>query len=283
MKKIYKQTVGITGSSGILGSHFIKKYRKKFNFKIFNKRLEKKRDIEDWIKKNKNINIFIHMGAIASINQAAKYPKKTFSVNSKASIQFLKLIKKNNLKKLKYFLFISTSHIYKPSFNPLSEISKKKPANVYGKSKLKVENYILKNKKNFNFKIGIARIFNFYSKKQKKGFFIPDIIKKISFRKREIYFKKINTFRDYIDLNDICEILYFMISKKINKPLNVGSGERINLLNIIDIIKNKLKSSTIIKFEMKKYPGLISNIRLLRKFGYKKKINNFYKIDLNKI
>ena len=43
--------------------------------------------------------------------------------------------------------------------------------------------------------------------------------------------------RDYIDLNQLCEILYFMLSKEISKAVNVGSGNRLNLINLIKQIK----------------------------------------------
>ena len=80
------------------------------------------------------------MAAIASISEASKSPKKTYLVNSLSSIRLLKLLKKLNLSHLKYFLFLSSSHVYKPSFNPIAENFKKLPANIYGNSKLKVEN-----------------------------------------------------------------------------------------------------------------------------------------------
>ena len=275
MKKVYKEIVGITGASGILGKYFIKKYKNKFDFRIFKKRIEKNKDVEFWIKKNKNIKIFIHMAAIASISEASKSTKKTYLINTLSSIKLLKLIKRLNLSHLKYFLFISSSHVYKPSFNPISENSKKLPASIYGHSKLKVEKYINNNTKNFNFQIGVARIFNYYSKDQKKGFFIPDIKKKISYSKKKIYFEKVNTFRDYSNIDFINKILYFMIKNKISKPLNVGSGKSINLKNIINQIKKKMNSNIKIDFEKKKYPGLVSNTKLLRKLGFKNKINKF--------
>lgn len=275
MKKNYKKIIAVTGASGTLGKQFLKKYKKKFKFLIFKKRIEQKKDIENWIRKNNKINIFLHFGAIASIYKASKSPKKTYLVNTEASIRIIRFIDKLKLKNFEYFLFISSAHVYQPSFNIISENSKKIPSTVYGKSKLKVEKYILKNKKKFSFKIGIARIFNFYSTRQKKGFFIPDVVKKISSNKNFIYFEKVNTLRDYSNLNYICEILNFMIDKKISRPVNSGTGNKINLIELIKKIKIKLKSKIDIKFEAKKYPGLVSNIKLLRKLGFKKKAPKF--------
>ena len=38
-----------------------------------------------------------------------------------------------------------------------------------------------------SFKIGIARIFNITGKKQQRGYFVPDIINKLNFKKNYEY------------------------------------------------------------------------------------------------
>ena len=81
--------------------------------------------------------------------------------------------------------------------------------------------------------------------------------------------------RDYIDLNQLCEILYFMLSKEISKAVNVGSGNRLNLINLIKQIKKRYKFKNKLDFENKRYPGLFANINLLRRLGYKKQIIRF--------
>ena len=48
----------------------------------------------------------------------------------------------------------------------------RKKTNYYGVTKLKLENYILTNKKKFNYKIGIGRIFNYYNSEAKKRVFL---------------------------------------------------------------------------------------------------------------
>lgn len=275
MKKAYKQIVGITGSSGVLGSFFIKKFKKKFIFKKYNGRIENISELTKWLKRNRKIEIFLHFAALSSIAKSEKNKKKTFLINTNSTLQLLKILKKLKFNKLNYFLFASSSHVYKPSYNKIKENTKRIPANVYGKSKKKVEDFIIKNQKNFLFNIGIARIFNFYDLSQKNGFFIPDIIKKIKTKKRKLKFKKINTNRDYISLDDIANILKFMILKKINIPLNIGSGKKLNLIKLCKMIKFFYNTNLELIFEKRKYPGYVSNITLLRKLGYKNKISSF--------
>ena len=86
---------------------------------------------------------------------------------------------------------------------------------------------------------------------------------------------RINTPRDYINLDQLCEIIFFMINKNISKPLNIASGKKINLNYLSKLIIKKYNFKANITFEKKTYPGLFANINLLRKLGYKKKITEF--------
>ena len=103
-------------------------------------------------------------------------------------INILNILNKNKLSNFNYFLSLSTSHVFKKSNKVLNEKSIKKPDNYYGMSKLLMENYIHKNKKKYNFKIGIARIFNYFTFNNKKSFFVNDIIKKLKSKKKRYYF-----------------------------------------------------------------------------------------------
>ena len=275
MKKASKKIVGITGSSGALGKNFIKTYKNIYKIVLYKKDIQDTDCFQKWINKNNNINIFIHFAALSTIRSSNKDFNKTIKINTKATINILKILNKSKLKNLKYFLFSSSSHVYKPSFAKLTENSKRIPVNAYGKSKKQAEDFIIKYKKIFRFKIGIARIFNFYSKDHKDGFFIYDLIKKLKSTNKNIHLKRINTVRDFININQLCDILNFMIIKKIGMPLNIGSSKGLNLIDLSKMIIKKKRIKKNITFEKKIYPGFNSNINLLRKLGYKKKIIQF--------
>tara|TARA_B100000963_G_C22601269_1_gene660347 strand:- start:41 stop:877 length:837 start_codon:yes stop_codon:yes gene_type:complete len=272
LKKASKHIVGITGGTGALGSFFIKKYKKKFNFRFYNKRIENRKDFSKWLGKNNDIEIFLHLAALSSIKKSNLNKKITRKINTIAPIDIIKEFKKSNIKNLKYFLFSSTSHVYKPSFKKLSEGAKRLPQTTYGQSKKIVEDFIFKNRNKVSFKIGIARIFNFHSKSHKDGFFIYDIKQRLKSSKDYLFLKRINTNRDYIHISQLCEILYFMTQKRINNVLNIGSGKSLSLIKLVKLIKDRFKIKTLFEYDQKKYPGLCADIKLLRKLGYKKKI-----------
>ena len=103
-------------------------------------------------------------------------------INTLSTINLLKSL--NNHKKLKFFLFISTSHVYSFSNQKIKETTRTKPISNYGLSKKKVEDYIIKNRNFLNYKIGIARIFNITGPKQKRILFqtCAKQLKKLFFR-----------------------------------------------------------------------------------------------------
>ena len=109
-------------------------------------------------------------------------------------------------------MFISSSHVYGYSKVKIKETKKRVPKNIYGKTKKKVEDYIINKRKKFNFKIGIARIFNSTGPKQKKGNFVPDMISKM---KNINKIKNINQFRDFIHIDDVSKSIKLLIENEI--------------------------------------------------------------------
>ena len=158
----------------------------------------------------------------------------------------IEILKKR--KKKTWFFFPSSSHVYKYSKKRIRESHLLKPSSNYGKTKLSAEKIIIKNKsKNFSFFIG--RIFSIYHQKQKKPFLYPSIKKKISSsRNKRIYLKNGLSVRDFLNAEDVVEIIFKIFNKKLTGIYNIGSGHGItiksfiekqfNLKNIITLNKN---------------------------------------------
>ena len=106
-----------------------------------------------------------------------------------------------------------------------------------------MEDYIFKNRKKFNFKISVARIFNFTHQRQKKGHFVPDVINKI---KKGEKIKNINCYRDFIHIDDVCTAIYKILQKNFTGPINICSGKKINLMNITKHISKKVNKEAFI-------------------------------------
>ena len=201
--------------------------------------------------------------------------KRALEVNCTSVIKILKTLNTIKMFNFEYFLAISSSHVFKKSFIKLKENSLKKPSNYYGFSKLSLEKYILKNYKKFFFKIGIARVFNYYNKKS-KGFFINDAIKKFSNKNKILKFQNINTYRDYISIRDINSAFYNMINRKLIHDFNICSGRKVFLPNIIKKIQKKYKGKNII-ISNKKVANLVGSNTKLKKRGWK--VSNYNVLD----
>ena len=271
MIKKYKKKIVITGGSGLLGKYFYKKYKNVYKIIKYPYRIEKFKRFEKWLSK-KEFNYFIHFAAITK-NESKKYKDILQLVNVKSPIKILNIINKKNINNFSYFLFISSSHVYGYSRNKIKENKKRVPQNSYGLSKKKVEDYIINNRKKYNFKVGIARIFNSTGPKQKKGNFVPDMILKM---KNINKIKNINQYRDFIHIDDVSKSIKRLIEREIEYPINISSGQKINLINACKILNDKFVKKEVL-FDLKKGSDIYGDNSLLKKIGIKK-FKNIYQI-----
>ncbi len=104
---------------------------------------------------------------------------------------------------------------------------------------------------------------------------VPKIKKKISGKKKIVEFKNLNHYRDFISVDDICDAIHILWEKKINGIINIGSGKKILLKNIVKILSKK-KMKKKFKFVDNKNPSyLIADIKKIKKTGWKPKKNLF--------
>ena len=269
LNKAYKEKVVITGGKGLLGSFFYKKYKKKYNIIRYPYRIEHFKKFKNWLR-NKNFQYFIHFAAITK-NETPKKNESLNLINVKSTINIIKSISKKKMKNFKYFLFISSSHVYGNSSKKIKENKKTTPINIYGLSKKKVEDFIFKNRNKYKFKIGVARVFNSTGPKQKTGNFVPDMIKKI---KKDNFIDNVNQFRDFVHIDDVIESLDLLIKKRFYQPINISSGKKINLIQVCKIINQTYVQKKII-YGKKRGKDLFGDNNLLKSIG-KKKFKNIF-------
>ncbi len=270
-----KLIIGYTGTKSVLAKSFVKSYYKNFILKSYTGDITNYAKVDSWLRKNIDINIFINFAAITSTTICEKNKKKATDVNFISVIKLLILLNNIQMIDFNYFLSLSTSHVFKKSHLKLKENSTKEPTSHYGVSKLALENYILKNQKKFKFKIGIARIFNYYNEGSKKGFFINDIIKKLKIKKKIIKFDNINSYRDYISMKDINTAFFKMINLRLINDYNICSGEKIYLPDIINHLNKKYKKNIFILND-KRNEDLIGSNSKLKKKGWKITKKSFF-------
>jgi len=252
--------VCIDGFNSYLGQNFYNKYKKNYKIIRFKSNINNIKELEDFINKKK-ISVFIRFAGLSRSN-CEKNQKKCYRTNYEANKKFVNYLKNKKIK----FIFLSTSHVYKSTNKKINENFEKKPSNIYGKYKLKSENYIKKYLKNFL----ILRVFNIYGPNQPKGYFFSDIQEKIK-NKQEILIN--NSYRDFIHVNEVSRFINFSLKKDLRGILNLGSGKSFNLQKIIMMLSNKLKiPCKITKYN--KTDKIVSSNKLIKNIGYKIKNEN---------
>jgi UDP-glucose 4-epimerase len=291
----------VTGAAGYIGSHICYKLKNKSFIAIDNLQSGNIKNIKkNWIFYKCNINskkvinllkkkikTVIHCAADTFPHLSEKKREKYFKNNILNSKIFINNCKKYNIEN---FIFTSTSNVYSDTKSKSSEYKKNIPENYYGETKLIIENY-LKNK----FKSwAVLRIFNvagyfkgykFYESKSSIKRIIPQIIKSLRNNTRlKIYCYKLRnenlyTERDFIYIKDvvkiICKILKKFKKKKFTETINVGSGKKYSIIEIIN------KFEILSKKEIKKKIYLMRKGELKSTHADNKKLKKILNIKIS--
>ena len=271
------KNVLITGGAGYIGSKITNDFiKKKFNVvvvddlssgykSLLNKKAKfvkqnifYKKKLKKVIIEN-NIQIIVHCAASIDVSEGEKNKKKYFNNNVRNTEYLLQSLKGT---KVKYLIFSSTCAVYGGSSNIVSEKSKLKPENYYGKTKYMGEELIKKYSKKYNFKYVLLRYFNVAGSdlKNKIGC-IKDTnslfknlclnVKKKKFEVN-IYGNNYNTkdgtcIRDFIHLNDISRLHLLSLKKLIKSEnseiYNCGYGRGFTVLEVVRKFEKILKKN----------------------------------------
>ena len=202
----------------------------------------------------------IHCAAQTSVMDSIKNPKKTRSINIEGTKNIV-----NEINKIDgcYFTFISSGGaIYgDPKYLPVDEKHSLEPISEYGISKLEGENIISKLLNKSNIKYSILRPSNIYGPKQKGQNVIPLFIEKMSNNSSITIYGDGNSTRDYIFINDLVNIINLFCTKKIMSKINISTNHEVKIIEIYQIIKEKLNYKLDPIFEEKR-KGEVENIVL---------------------
>ena len=248
----------VLGSSGQIGSaikllsnnknknknFFYFLHRKKINYFNLN-------TLNSFLKKKK-INVIINCCAFTNVNEATFKPNQALKVN----FQFVK--KLDNLCSLHKISLIhfSTDYVFNgKSKLPYSENFKTNPLNVYGKTKLLADNFLLKSKN----KIVIIRTSWVFS--YKSNSFVKKIIDKSKIQKEiEVVCDQIGCPTYSKDIaQTVVKILDDKVLKKVNKPLLINFSNKNKTSwfgfakKILKIIKSKSLAIPVKTKKIKNY------------------------------
>lgn len=249
----------VSGSGGFIGSVLVRRIKNHNVYELRHaKQFAKKRnkfylDLTNpnhvdklIIQINKPIKVFFHLAAFTPYTNPTK--KINFSEELKIAKGVKKICSKLSVHK---FIFSSGWVVYSPKAKiPISETAALKPCTDYGKSKLKLERFFLKNLKVPQ--VVILRISSVYGPGQEAVGLIPTLVQS-AFKTKELKIESEAIKRDYLYIDDLIEIFKSLIYLKSAKNLilNIGSGKSSNIKKITGIIQDLLNR------HFKIYPKII--------------------------
>ena len=255
-----KIKIGITGSTGVLGSILTKKLKQKnYDVVIFQSDVRKISRVRDWVK-NHNFNAIFHLASLVPVKLCNEKPLKACSINIGGTNNILKSIKK--LDKKPWLFYASTSHVYKLKKTPISETDNISPRTFYGYTKWMGEKIFENINLEYSFNYCIGRIFSFYSNAQSEEFLYSSIRKKLkkNLNKKNIFIFNANNVLDIQKAESVVKIIIKLFEKKAQGTFNIGTGKGVEIKSFV---KKLAKKKITILTNTKKKTIVVANIKKL--------------------
>lgn len=289
MKKIL-----IIGGTGFIGYHVAnkalkkkwqvtsistnrpKKIRKLNKVKYLNCDISKIKNIEKTLKKL-SFDYIVNLGGY--VNHSEK--RKTYLSHYVGFKNLIEYFENSNIKS-----FVQAGSSVEYGFNKAPQNEKmnlniNKVPSVYGKSKIRSTFLGLKKFRDSNFPITIIRFYLVFGPRQDKNRFIPIIIDGC-LKNKKFDCSSGEQLRDFIYVEDAVSAIFKIFNKKKARGeiFNLGSGKPKKLRNIIEFIKNYLKSGKpqygSIKLRKDEPVKLYPSIKKAKKvLSWKPKVNFF--------
>ena len=251
----------ITGGCGFIGQHLIKKLLKP-NVCI---------DVIDLTKKNKNLlkskSINYFLGDVSEKKVFDRFKKKyliAFHLAGQTSSRLSELDYTNDINtniigsnnfcnwakrnKPSRVVFTSSMSVYGRVANKIKEKDNLNPSSIYGMSKLYSEK-IFERLNNDKIKVTILRLFNIYGpgqdlKNLNQGMFSIYLAQALKSNKINVT-GSLQRYRDFVYIDDTIKAMLINPKNKKNWIMNVGTGKKTKVSEVISLIKYYLKNKKI--------------------------------------
>lgn len=243
----------VTGSSGYLGSSFIKQYQDKYQFDTFSLLTQKIEDINF-----DSVDIVLHCAAL--VHQKVEQPyKKYHKINVEYPVTLAKFAKQNGVKQ---FVFISTIAVYGEELETLDENTTCKPITSYGKSKLESEKQLLELNDN-TFIVSIIRPPMVYGKDAPGN--IDSLVKLVK-KTPIIPLGGIENKRSFISIQNLCHMIDKIITQQKPGIFLASDDEPLSTTRFSELIAKELNK----KVYLVKIPFFKALLKLLKPSFYKR-------------
>jgi len=218
------------------------------------------------------VDAVMHLAAKIRVEEGQSNPELYKKVNIEGTLNLIKVCAS---KKITKFVFASTATVYgSPETVPLTEESKTAPINVYGSTKLEIDDYLESNSKTLGISSISLRFFNVggavktnagkWLKFKHDGatHLIPNILKSSAEKPMPIFgndwpTKDGTQIRDYVHVSDLADALLGSLTKLEepgNRIINIGTSTGSTVLEVLAAAETVLNKKIYFKFESRR-PG----------------------------
>ena len=289
--------VYIAGHNGMLGSSILRKLKKKGYKKIItiDKKdldLRNQNAVRKFFKVKKPDVVIIAAAKVGGIKANIKFPANFISDNLQIQTNLISLSHENNIKKL--ILFGSSCIYPKELKKPIKESqimtgALEETNESYAIAKIAGIKMIESFNRQYNRNYVCLMPCNLFGPNDnydtQNSHFLPALIKKIYLASKKRKKKKIvklwgtgKPLREVLHVDEVANACEFFLRKKIkNSLINIGSPIEMSIKNYANLIKNKIDTEVMIKFDNnKKLDGVMRkklNLSLANSHGWKSKMN----------
>lgn len=196
----------------------------------------------------KHVDVVFHIAGYVSLPGCNDNPYEAYSVNIAGTANVLEMARRNGVKKV---VFASTAAVYeKEETTPFEEIPDPKPTLIYAQTKKAAEDLCKSYIDMYGMNITILRFFNVYGPHmdyRPPSYLISYLIGCLLQKKEPVLHSNGNQARDFIYVTDVvklCEVIMTNQKSK-NEIFNVGSGTKITVQEIFDLLVEILEEKKI--------------------------------------
>lgn len=283
----------VTGASGFIGRHIVKKIKdtgyevigitktsskNKLDIdKVYKIGLSDQEELNNVLQTN---DIVLHLAWSSVPSSSESNSEEDVISNIPASLNFIEACTRN---KVSHFIFLSSGGtIYgNAEYLPIDEKHPTKPISPYGIDKLMVEKYLHMYSHRFGLPFTILRPSNVYGPNYRLdkgqgvvGYWLESIYKNEPID----IIKGGDIIRDYLHVDDLAELIRIVIAQPIgNQIFNVGTSVGTSLFELLEIIQNltnrEIKLSEVPKRKFDVDTNILSFDKLKKQLNWQPKVD----------
>ena len=234
----------ILGASGFIGSN-INKYLidKNFDVQGFSSNSCNLLERSEINKLFSSIENDVSLIICSAITRSTDDSLGSMIANIQMIDNILKEVKNNQLKNI---IFMSSVDIYDVINDSkiINEHTPLRPAGYYGLSKLVCEHIL--NFSIFEIPVTILRLPGIYGNCDNYKSIIGRFVYNAVSQKEICIYNNGNMLRDYVEINDLCEIILHFIINPYNGPVNIVTGVSKSVREVAKIVLKKLNNGSVI-------------------------------------